>query len=52
MTREERNVAFRKETEHLFDNEEAWYEQNSETTFEEIEGQQRPQTPVFLYLSP
>ncbi len=48
MTRQERKAAFLKEAEHLFDNMETWYEQNPTATFEEIEGQLRPQRRVLM----
>jgi hypothetical protein len=43
MTCEERKAAYLKEAEQLFDNMEAWYEQNPEATLEEIEARLRPQ---------
>ena len=42
MNRQERKAAYLKEAEQLFDEMEAWYDQNPEATFEELETQLRP----------
>ena len=48
MTRAERKAAFLEEAEQLFDNMEAWYDQNPDASFEEIEGQLRPQRRTLM----